>query len=77
MGTKVVIQIWIRSKAHSVFLKEQHRDFGGVIGWEYFNSLVGEEDKGEPEEWARIMAGLMNRRAEQDGSDVVRELALR
>jgi hypothetical protein len=58
-------------------LKEQHRDFGGVMGWEYFNSLVGEEDEGEPEEWARIMAGLMNRRAEQDGSDVVRKLALR
>jgi hypothetical protein len=35
----------------------RHADFGGVMGWEYFNSLPGGEEK--PWEWARTMTGLM------------------
>lgn len=34
-------------------LKQQNKNFGGVMGWEYFNSLPGDIDC--PSEWARLM----------------------
>ena len=42
-----------------VFLKTVNSQFGGVMGWEYFNSLGPEEKKGEPWEWARTLAIAM------------------
>ncbi|RDA88291.1 putative chitinase [Ophiocordyceps camponoti-leonardi (nom. inval.)] len=41
--------------AHIV--KRHPRDFGGVMGWEYFNSLPGNDHR--PWEWARQMAHLL------------------
>ncbi|PFH60087.1 hypothetical protein XA68_11475 [Ophiocordyceps unilateralis] len=38
-------------------IARSHRDFGGVMGWEYFNSLPG--DTHRPWEWARVMARLL------------------
>ncbi|KAF4586023.1 alkaline phosphatase [Ophiocordyceps camponoti-floridani] len=38
-------------------IANRHRDFGGVMGWEYFNGLPG--DTHRPWEWARLMARLL------------------
>ena len=35
----------------------QHPRFGGVMGWEYFNSLPGGRER--PWEWARVMTALL------------------
>lgn len=35
----------------------QHARFGGVMGWEYFNSLPGGREK--PWEWAQWMTGVL------------------
>jgi hypothetical protein len=51
----------------------RHADFGGVMGWEYFNSLPGGEER--PWEWAKHMTGLMRgqKTAAQEGQMVVAE----
>lgn len=36
-----------------ISLRERYPDFGGVMGWEYFNSLPG--DRAAPWEWAEFM----------------------
>ncbi|KPM38261.1 hypothetical protein AK830_g8315 [Neonectria ditissima] len=38
-------------------LRERHGKFGGVMGWEYFNSLPGGTDR--PWEWAQEMTKLL------------------
>jgi hypothetical protein len=38
-------------------LRERYPRFGGVMGWEYFNSLPG--GKTRPWEWARFMTGVL------------------
>lgn len=38
-------------------LKQRYPGFGGVMGWEYFNSLPGDRDR--PWEWARFMTGKL------------------
>ncbi|KAK4219212.1 chitinase [Rhypophila decipiens] len=38
----------------------RHARFGGVMGWEYFNSLPGGRER--PWEWARCMTGLVRGR---------------
>ncbi|KAM7204386.1 chitinase [Rhypophila sp. PSN 637] len=43
----------------------RHAKFGGVMGWEYFNSLPGGRER--PWEWARCMTGLLR------GQKVVKE----
>ncbi|CAK7244984.1 MAG: hypothetical protein STHCBS139747_006550 [Sporothrix thermara] len=39
--------------------------FGGVSGWEYFNSLPGGEKR--PWEWAELMSAILGTRVEADG----------
>lgn len=39
------------------FLKNRYGAFGGVMGWEYFNSLPG--DRARPWEWAKQMTTLL------------------
>ncbi|KAK4157618.1 chitinase 2 [Chaetomidium leptoderma] len=41
-------------------LAGRHPRFGGVMGWEYFNSLPGGEEK--PWEWAQAMTALLRGR---------------
>lgn len=38
-------------------LKQRPHSFGGVMGWEYFNSLPGDRDR--PWEWARALTGML------------------
>lgn len=35
----------------------QHQRFGGIMGWEYFNSLPGGHER--PWEWAQFMTSIM------------------
>ncbi|PNY26664.1 Chitinase 1 [Tolypocladium capitatum] len=42
-------------------LKRRHQTFGGVMGWEYFNSLPGDTER--PWEWARHMTSLLRNHA--------------
>lgn len=49
-------------------------DFGGVAGWEYFNSLPGD---GEPEMWAQLMTNTLRdeeAKADKKASNVKRVL---
>ncbi|KAL8301512.1 hypothetical protein RB597_002099 [Gaeumannomyces tritici] len=51
-------------------LAGHHARFGGVMGWEYFNSLPGGEDR--PWEWAMFMTALLRgERAVADGEQPV------
>ncbi|KAL8371877.1 hypothetical protein RB595_001603 [Gaeumannomyces hyphopodioides] len=53
-------------------LAGHHARFGGVMGWEYFNSLPGGEDR--PWEWAMFMTALLRgERAVADGEQPVLE----
>ena len=47
----------------------RHPRFGGVMGWEYFNSLPGEEEK--PWEWAQAMSALLRGRRTVPGVEGV------
>jgi ankyrin repeat protein/chitinase len=38
-------------------LKKKYPDFGGVMGWEYFNSLPGDEER--PWEWAAFIGRIL------------------
>ena len=46
-------------------LAGRHRRFGGVMGWEYFNSLPGGRER--PWEWARWMSALLGRAGASKG----------
>ncbi|KAK8066735.1 glycoside hydrolase family 18 protein [Apiospora hydei] len=48
---------WELLRANLTLLKFQFRQFGGVMGWEYFNSSPGGKDK--PWEWAQRMTTLL------------------
>ncbi|KAK6833220.1 Chitinase [Apiospora arundinis] len=48
---------WELLKANLTLLKFQFSRFGGVMGWEYFNSSPGGKDK--PWEWAQRMTSLL------------------
>lgn len=43
-------------------LKSRYESFGGVMGWEYFNGLPGENER--PWEWARKMTTILRGQAE-------------
>jgi hypothetical protein len=47
----------------------RHPRFGGVMGWEYFNSLPGGEEK--PWEWAQAMSALLRGRRTVPGVEGV------
>ncbi|ATY61890.1 chitinase 3 [Cordyceps militaris] len=38
-------------------IRRRPHDFGGIMGWEYFNSLPGDRDR--PWEWARTMTAMI------------------
>ena len=42
-------------------LRRRHQNFGGVMGWEYFNGLPGGAER--PWEWARDMTSVLRREA--------------
>jgi len=48
------------------FLVGKHARFGGVMGWEYFNSLPGAEAR--PWEWAQIMTALLRGQHQRTGA---------
>jgi hypothetical protein len=48
---------WEVLKPNLMLLKSQFAAFGGVMGWEYFNSSPGGRDR--PWEWARQMTELL------------------
>lgn len=50
-------------------LAGRHPRFGGVMGWEYFNSLPGGEEK--PWEWAQAMTALLRGRRTVPGVEGV------
>lgn len=43
-------------------------DFGGVMGWEYFNSMTEEGGQGNPWCWAQFMTGILH--SSERGGDV-------
>lgn len=45
---------WARQEGVLRALRQKYPNFGGVMGWEYFNSLPG--DSARPWEWAANMA---------------------
>ena len=47
----------LRKTLRSVMAR--HRDFGGIMGWEYFNSLGEEGKAGEPWEWAKAVSKIL------------------
>jgi hypothetical protein len=48
---------WEMLSAILGILNRRHQNFGGVMGWEYFNSLPG--DASRPWEWAGNMSSLL------------------
>ncbi|KHN95676.1 alkaline phosphatase [Metarhizium album ARSEF 1941] len=48
---------WEMLSAVLAILHRRHQNFGGVMGWEYFNSLPG--DASRPWEWAANMSSLL------------------
>ncbi|KAG6015242.1 hypothetical protein E4U54_003921 [Claviceps lovelessii] len=50
---------WDMLSAVLAILSRRHQDFGGVMGWEYFNSLPG--DASRPWEWASGLTLLLRR----------------
>jgi hypothetical protein len=48
---------WEMLSAILGILNRRHQNFGGVMGWEYFNSLPG--DASRPWEWAYHMSSLL------------------
>jgi chitinase len=48
-------------------LKKMHPGFGGVMGWEYFNSLPGDEKR--PWDWAAFMGKILRTRGRPANSD--------
>ncbi|KAG6002206.1 hypothetical protein E4U21_003337 [Claviceps maximensis] len=52
---------WDMLSAVLAMLSRRHRNFGGVMGWEYFNSLPG--DASRPWEWASGLTSLLRGRS--------------
>ncbi|GAB0138943.1 hypothetical protein EsDP_00007162 [Epichloe bromicola] len=50
---------WEMLSAVLGILHRRHQNFGGVMGWEYFNSLPG--DASRPWEWAGNLSSLLRR----------------
>ncbi|KAG6038793.1 hypothetical protein E4U41_003657 [Claviceps citrina] len=48
---------WDMLSAVLTILSRRHQDFGGIMGWEYFNSLPG--DSNRPWEWASNLTLLL------------------
>ncbi|KAG5928165.1 hypothetical protein E4U42_001170 [Claviceps africana] len=52
---------WDMLSAVLAILSRRHQNFGGVMGWEYFNSLPG--DASRPWEWATSLSSLLRSRS--------------
>ncbi|KAL9098495.1 MAG: hypothetical protein Q9187_009652 [Circinaria calcarea] len=53
---------WVGDKALRKtlsFLVKKYPGFGGVMGWEYFNSMTEETPEGKPWSWAQMMTDIM------------------
>ncbi|KAM3504356.1 hypothetical protein MY11210_008388 [Beauveria gryllotalpidicola] len=48
---------WHSLQQTLAILRRRPQDFGGIMGWEYFNSLPGDRDR--PWEWARTMTAMI------------------
>lgn len=48
---------WESLQQTLALLRGRPHDFGGIMGWEYFNSLPGDRDR--PWEWARTMTAMI------------------
>ncbi|OAA71496.1 chitinase 3 [Cordyceps fumosorosea ARSEF 2679] len=48
---------WESLEQTLAMVKRRPHGFGGIMGWEYFNSLPGDRDR--PWEWARTMTALI------------------
>jgi hypothetical protein len=46
-------------------IRQRPHRFGGVMGWEYFNSLPGDTEK--PWEWARALTGMLRAHCLKEG----------
>ncbi|KAL7937227.1 glycoside hydrolase family 18 protein [Trichoderma chlorosporum] len=53
--------IWELLSAVLTLLRGRHERFGGVMGWEYFNSLPGGNER--PWEWAKQMTSVLRNEA--------------
>ena len=42
-----------------IALKKKYPDFGGVMGWEYFNSMTEKDGQGKPWCWAKWMSKIL------------------
>lgn len=51
-------------------LKKKYPDFGGVMGWEYFNSMTEEDGHGRPWCWAQFMSKIL--RSSNSGKEAVK-----
>lgn len=47
-------------------LVKKFPNFGGVMGWEYFNAMTEAEGEGKPWCWAKFMAGILHASARLD-----------
>ena len=53
---------WVPDDALSatlIALKKRYPDFGGVMGWEYFNSMTEQDGHGKPWCWAELMGRIL------------------
>lgn len=41
-------------------LLTKYPDFGGVMGWEYFDAMTEAEGEGKPWCWAKFMASILH-----------------
>ncbi|TQV95596.1 hypothetical protein V2A60_000780 [Cordyceps javanica] len=48
---------WESLQQTLAILRRRPHNFGGIMGWEYFNSLPGDRDR--PWEWARTMTAMI------------------
>ncbi|MCJ1411551.1 hypothetical protein MMC19_005641 [Ptychographa xylographoides] len=46
-------------------LRKKYTDFGGVMGWEYFNSMTDEDGEGKPWCWAKFMSKILHTSVEE------------
>ena len=55
---------WIEDKLlrnNLTALLHKYPKFGGVMGWEYFNSITSEHpEEGEPWRWAQFMSNILH-----------------
>jgi chitinase len=59
---------WVRDDAIKASLKalaKKYPNFGGVMGWEYFNSMTEKGGEGKPWTWAKFMKDIFHEAEEE------------